>query len=94
MATSLPDPRFQTVYAADYRGVLYHRQRRMRIPLVTKERWCEPGYQPKRLDKGVMLTVNDYPFHYIHYGGPNWSKVVYTDEPDYNEISTYQLRDA
>lgn len=75
----LPDPRFTTHYADDYRGVLFHRQCNLYLPSSVHEKWCEPGYQPKRLDKGVALTVNDYPFHSIQYGGSRWPSVVYTN---------------
>lgn len=77
--TALPDPRFTTYYAEDYRGVLFHRQRCMYLPSSVYEKWCEPGYQPKRPDKGFALTVNDYPFHPIQYGGSRWPVVVHTD---------------
>ena len=55
---SLPDPRFTTQYAADYKGVLFHRlgnscfsppeNNKMYLPPIAREVWCEPGYQQKR----------------------------------------------
>jgi hypothetical protein len=75
----LPDPRFTTNYADDYRGVLFHRQRNMYLPATVKEKWCEPGYQPVRPDKGVKLLINDYTLHSIQYGGSRWPSVVHTD---------------
>ena len=76
----LPDPRFSTVHASDYKGVLFHERRdcNFYLPPTVNEVWCRPGYQPKRPDKGVQLTVNDYPFHPIQYGGSRWPLVVNT----------------
>ena len=85
--TTLPDPRFSTVYADDYKGVLFYNQpcpQNFLMPASAYEKWCEPGYQPKRPDKGVALTVNDYPFHPIQYGGSRWPLVVYTNLVDDN----------
>lgn len=75
----LPDPRFTTYYADDYRGPWFHRQCNMFLPSSVDEEWCEPGYQPTRPDKGVALLVNDYPFHPIQYGGSRWPLVVHTN---------------
>lgn len=83
MAT-LPDPRFTTDYASDYTGPLFHRgdargnANTFYLPASVNEHYCRPGYQPKRPNKGVALTVNDYPFHHIQYGGPAWAEVVHT----------------
>jgi hypothetical protein len=79
----LPDPRFTTVHTSDYKGPLFNEgldsgTRKFYLPATVNEVWCRPGYQPKRPDKGVKLTVNDYPFHPIQYGGPNWAQVVHT----------------
>ena len=79
---SLPDPRFATTYRADFKGRPYNTHVRagyITLPSVVGELWCRPGYQPTRLNKGYELTVNDYPFHSIQYGGSLWPTVVYTD---------------
>lgn len=81
---SLPDPRFTTEYRSDHKGELFwkkasRQQSTVSIPAFALEKWCEPGYQPQRPNKGVKLTVNDYPFHNIQYGGGLWPEVVYTD---------------
>ena len=83
---ALPDPRFATTYRIDYKGAPYYthftndpRTARITLPSVIGEVWCRPGYQPTRLNKGYELTVNDYPFHSIQYGGSLWPNVVYTD---------------
>jgi len=91
------DPRFTTVYEVD--RTLAPRRGRMltsptpsdsyleevkMMPASAYETWCEPGYQPKRPDKGISLTVNDYPFHNIQYGGPSWAGVVNTPFKTYN----------
>ena len=79
----LPDPRLSTVYACDVDepelGKVFY------LPVSTKEEWCMPGYQKKRPDKGYALTVNDYPFHPIEYGGKSWSQVVHTPFQTDNE---------
>lgn len=79
---SLPDPRFTTNYRSNYKGELFWRDSKtpqtLYIPAFALEQWCEPGYQPQRPNKGVKLTVNDYPFHPIQYGGGLWPTVVYT----------------
>lgn len=83
---SLPDPRFTTRYEQDHRGPWFHQNRgcsplpTLTLPSSTQEVWCEPGYQSKRPNKGVMLTVNDYPFHPIQYTGSLWPSVVHTPE--------------
>jgi hypothetical protein len=75
----LPDPRFTTNFAFDHQGSWFHRStNNFQLPASVNETWCRPGYQPKRDDKGYKLTVNDYPFHSIQYGGPAWSNVVHT----------------
>lgn len=83
---ALKDPRFTTEYSADYNGTLYFRQNPqvVSIPAFALEEWCEPGYQPKQPNKGYTLTVNDYTFHNIKYGGGLWPNVVYTpfDSPN------------
>ncbi|HMP28156.1 MAG TPA: hypothetical protein PKD85_01065 [Saprospiraceae bacterium] len=81
---SLPDPRFETLYSSNYKGPLFWKNASQQpstvsIPSFALEKWCEPGYQPTRPNKGVKLTVNDYPFHNIQYGGGLWPTVVYTD---------------
>lgn len=84
---SLPDPRFLTDYRTDFKGPPYYthvRNGHITLPSVVGEIWCRPGYQPTRLNKGVELTVNDYPFHPIQYGGSLWPSVVYTTMPDDN----------
>lgn len=70
------DPRMATVYASDQKPII--NPNKFYLPKITTEQWCRPGYQPKRLDKGIKLTVNDYPFHNIQYGGPAWAQVVHT----------------
>jgi len=75
---ALPDPRFTTTHTSNYKGRLYQYGDRMQLPATVAETWCAPGYQPKRPDKGIQLTVNDYPFHPIQYGGPKWAEVVHT----------------
>jgi hypothetical protein len=74
----LPDPRFSTLYNAEYKGLLFQRQNTLFVPAFALEKWCEPGYQPKKPDKGFSLTVNDYTFHNINYGGGMWPTVVHT----------------
>jgi hypothetical protein len=75
---SLPDPRFTTAYAGEYKGPLFHQQNNIYLPASVMERWCEPGYRQKRPDKGIYLTVNDYQYNPIQYGGGLWPNVVYT----------------
>ncbi len=82
---ALQDPRFTTAYSDNYRGPLFFRQNNFYLPVAVSEEWCEPGYQPVRKDKGYSLTVNDYPFHSIQYGGPMWSQYVHTPLKTYNE---------
>jgi len=89
--TSQVDPRFTTEHTATYTGKMFYREAETNplptvyIPAATQEVWCMPGYQPKRKDKGVALTVNDYVIgHNLRYGGSNWPSVVYTDMPDDN----------
>jgi hypothetical protein len=84
------DPRYLTTYADRYEGPNFYSQLKSSgiqnsnskpkflLPASVNEKWCEPGYQPKRLDAGYALTVNDYPFHPIKYGGSNWPYVVHT----------------
>jgi hypothetical protein len=74
--TFLPDPRFTTAHTSDAK--YNHHPQVFYLPPTVEEKWCRPGYQPKRPDKGFDLTVNDYPFHPIQYGGANWSQVVHT----------------
>lgn len=76
----LPDPRFTTTYAMDYKGPPFRHtgDGTFYLPPTVNEVWCRPGYQSKRPNKGVVLTVNDYPFHHIQYGGPAWAEVVNT----------------
>lgn len=81
---SLPDPRYQTKYSDSYVGPLFFLQKKMIIPSSTQEVWCEPGYQPKRDPKGFDVTINDYTFTDMYYGGPNWDKVVHTPYKSYN----------
>jgi hypothetical protein len=83
MSQKLLDPRFNTMYVNNYNGPLFYQNAReplptLQVPAFAVEQWCEPGYQPKRPNKGVMLTVNDYTFHNIEYGGGLWPSVVYT----------------
>lgn len=84
---SLRDPRFTTEYNSDFIGHRFEHCDKFYLPAYAIEKWCEPGYQPVRENKGYDLTVNDYPFHEIHYGGPEWAKFVYTNKPDRNRIS-------
>lgn len=88
MTEGYPDPRFTTDYSDNYKGELFFRQRRFLLPVSTQEKFCNPGYQPKREDKGYALTVNDYPFHDIHYGGPMWSQYVHTPFKTWNKPFT------
>ena len=84
----LPDPRFNTTYRVDFKGTPYYTHQRsgyIVMPSFVYEKWCRPGYQPVRPDKGYDLTVNDYTFHNIQYGGSLWPTVVYTDMPDDND---------
>ena len=82
---SMGDPRFTTTYLADFRGVPYAPVpwARKTLPALVQEKWCRPGYQAVRPDKGVMLYVNDYPpgpdGNAIQYGGSLWPEYVYTD---------------
>lgn len=87
---TMVDPRYTTSYADRYQGPAFYTQLRPNetfnsnakprflLPASVEEKWCEPGYQPKRLDAGIALTVNDYPFHPLKYGGSNWPYVVHT----------------
>lgn len=81
----MQDPRYTTFHASDYKGTLFHERKDgvFYLPATTREIWCRPGYQPKREDKGVSLTVNDYTYHSLQYGG-KWSKVVNTPFKDDN----------
>lgn len=75
------DPRFSTVHAYDFNGAPFYEFKKgspFYLPATVNEVWCKPGYQPKRPNKGIQLTVNDYPFHHIQYGGPKWAEVVNT----------------
>ena len=74
---ALPDPRFTTAYSDNYKGPLFFRQNTFLLPSSVNEVFCEPGYQPKKIDKGYALTYNDYTFHNINYG-PWWSDYVHT----------------
>ncbi len=76
----LPDPRYTTDYASNYKGTLFHSRTdgKFYVPAAVNEQMCRPGYQPKRPDKGYALTVNDYSFHPIQYGGSQWPTVVHT----------------
>lgn len=76
----LPDPRWSTDHAMDHTGSFFHERpyNTIYLPPTVNEVWCRPGYQPKRPNKGTQLTVNDYPFHHIQYGGPKWASVVNT----------------
>lgn len=83
LKTPLRDPRFQTRYASSDPHIMYFRnvaagERTLSMPPFVEENWCEPGYQPQRRDKGYALTVNDYPFHDIFYGGGLWPQYVIT----------------
>lgn len=70
------DPRFTTMYEGNYTM----KKSNMTIPRFSIEKWCEPGYQEKRPNKGYVLTVNDYPFNKsLKYSGGIWDKYVYTD---------------
>lgn len=73
----VPDPRFTTQYSDNYKGPLFFRQRQFYLPVSTQEKWCEPGYMPKKQDKGYALTYNDYTFQNINYG-PSWAPYVHT----------------
>lgn len=76
---ALPDPRYTTNYS-DYdtsKGEFFFRQNRFLLPMSTQEVFCNPGYQPKKEDKGYALTYNDYTFQNINYG-PSWSQYVHT----------------
>lgn len=85
MESILPDPRYITNYSDNYKGPLFFRQNKFYMPAAAYEKYCNPGYQPTRKDKGYSLTVNDYPFHDIQYGGPMWSKYVHTPFKTENE---------
>lgn len=74
----MTDPRFTTERASDFSGSYYNRNMQFLLPAAAMEKWCEPGYQPKREDKGYVVAVNNYPFHNIHYGGSRWPEVVVT----------------
>ena len=78
----LLDPRFTTEHYRPVAG--YGRKGKFYLPQLVNETWCRPGYQPTRPDKGYDLTVNDYPFHNIQYGGENWARVVNTPFTTYN----------
>ena len=85
------DPRFTTQYAADYSGTwMYEREKRgdlkFILPASVTEKWCEPGYQPKRPNKGIALTMNDYPFHYVQHTTARglWGNYVYPPTTDLN----------
>ena len=85
---ALPDPRFNTVYRADFRGRPFYTHisnGHVTMPSFAYERWIRPGYQPVRPNKGYELTVNDYTFHNIMYGGSLWPTVVHTTMPDDND---------
>ena len=91
MTTSLTDPRFTTEHNITYAGKMFYREfgsdplPTVYIPSSTQEVWCRPGYQPKKVDKGVKLTVNDYVVgHNLQYGGSLWPSVVHTTVPDDN----------
>ena len=88
--TSLLDPRFSTAHAAAKTKMFYTKTGSGPLPVVyipsaANEVWCEPGYQPKRPDKGVSLTVNDYTVgRNLQHGGSLWPSVVHTKFPDDN----------
>lgn len=71
------DPRFTTNYSDNFQGTFSFRSNKFYMPAGVNEKWCEPGYQPKRQDKGFSLTINDYPFTYNYYG-PSWANYVHT----------------
>jgi hypothetical protein len=71
------DPRWNTDYAYDYKGPLFFRQDIFQLPATVNEKWCKPGYQPMRPDKGIKLVLNDYYYHKNRYG-KTWDKVAYT----------------
>ena len=80
----LQDPRYTTSYAYQYRGPLFHRQDdcnnilpHFLLPASTMEKWCRPGYQPERPNKGSLLLINYYPYHPIEYD-KTWSSEVYS----------------
>jgi len=80
LGSFIPDPRFTTVHATDFKGPFFYQRigETFYLPPTVNEVWCRPGYQQKRPNKGIALTVNDYPFHHIQYGGPAWAEVVNT----------------
>lgn len=79
----MTDPRFTTKYSDQPDGPFFFRQHRFLLPPTVYEQYCEPGYQPRRQDKGFDVTVNDYPFQNINYGGL-WSNYVHTPFKTYN----------
>lgn len=81
---SLPDPRYTTDYAYTPKCTYFHDLEKegkatFYLPASVNERWCRPGYQPKRPDKGIALTINDYYWHQNRYGD-SWSNVAYTSK--------------
>lgn len=85
MSSPLIDPRFTTEQNASYAGPLFYSKLgvgprpTVYIPAAAAEVWCNPGYQPKKADKGVALTVNDYVVgHNLVFGGSLWPEVVHT----------------
>jgi hypothetical protein len=81
----LPDPRFTTSYGTDYRGLAFHEQNTYLVSPLATEKFCAPGYQPQRPNKGKKLLINNFYFHpSLQYGGPNWAQVVYTPMPTDN----------
>jgi len=77
----MQDPRFTTKYSDNYQGPFFFRQNTFLLPSSVNEVYCRPGYQPVRPNKGVELTVNDYPFQAINYGGGLWKNYVYQYNP-------------
>jgi hypothetical protein len=84
-----PDPRFDTDYLADYRGIWFQNSKVLTVPSVVLEKCdnlecCQPGYRQKRPDKGYDLSVDDYPLHPVKLSGGMWPDVVYPPKPRYH----------
>ena len=76
----LMDPRWNTDYAYEYKGPLFQDGKStFLLPQTINEKWCRPGYQPKRPDKGIDLLITNYYFHQNRYGD-SWKNVTYTSK--------------
>ena len=75
------DPRWNTNYEYAYTGPLFQerKDRLFFLPASVNERWCRPGYQPERPNKGIALLINANAYHQNQYG-PSWQRASYTSK--------------